>query len=163
MKIKKKLVIISLVVAMTMSLFMLTGCGDKAKPVNSLNDLVEFSVDKIASIHISENDGKPSVIDNKEEIKKICDSLSLVTVKDNPGEIKINKKNVIVGGSGNYILVVYKSGQPCHIKYSEAKGEIQFTGNTKNGEIKDKWSVYKFSDVAQLKAVEEITSPLLTK
>ena len=59
---------------------------------------------------------------------------------------------------GDYFLITYSDDSTSHIQVYERANEIQISGRTSQGEIKDKWKIYPLVNFSYQERLKEILS-----
>lgn len=132
-----------------------------AKKLN-LTDILALSPSNILSIKISKGGGLQTIIENAEQLEEICLFLSSAFTLENK-YTELNFSSVTWDGMGDYFLITYSDNSTSHIQIYGGANEIQISGLTSEGEIKDKWRIYSlvnFSHQERLKGILSMEEPI---
>ena len=146
------------ILSMLLSVFLLAGCAgtEKEKEI-SLTGLIDLTPSNIEQIKVSEGGGLQTSIENSEQIEEICAFLSSAfTLKNHYRELKFSDINW--SGMGDYFLIIYSNNTTAHIQIYQNSNEIEISGQTKEGEIKDQWRIYPLVNFSQQERLKEILS-----
>ena len=134
---------VTVIISMMLSVFLLAGCAGEPKEKEiPLSQLVDLSPANISTIGISQNGGPQTVIDNPEQIEKVCSFLSSAFTLENQYTETPPSNPQMVGGMGDYILIRYSNKGSAHMRIGyksetdRTAARILLLGNTKQGEIK---------------------------
>ena len=136
--------------------YFLSGCVNNSEKIN-LADILDLSPSNILSIKISKSGGPQTIIENAEQIEEICSFLSSAFTLGNKYK-ELNFSSVIWGGMGDYFLITNSDDSTSHIQIYERANEIQISGRTSQGDIKDKWKIYPLVNFSYQERLKEILS-----
>lgn len=156
----KKFHCILLFIGLSMTLFLVKGCGKASQKVedNSLKNIVNLSSSDISSIKASEGDGAHTEFKDLEQVKEISSTLSKL-ILEKEYKFEEDKDDVVEGGRvGIYFLITYSSGESSHIQIDTENNKLEIRGYMKKEKIDNGWRVYKTIDSSKTTDIKKILS-----